>query len=244
MDTIDTERVLEICFAPHVGERERLKLDLNELASLIKEFQERGFRMIGNYPAYPPLLGRMEKDIEFFKSQGIKILPSFFWGIFNGKEYPMHRGRISYSKEEMELIERLNCNVKTQLRRTKNDPCLAGCSAFTIKNNELFVCDRINRKLGDLFGEWHLFSKVIRCPMNYCTCTLNRAPAVTLFPTDYPAETMLKRTVSERGVYSPSESYKIIEGSHFRSLLKKIRSTLWRLGLRRPMFPFLKIRDK
>ncbi|MDD5174285.1 MAG: radical SAM protein [Candidatus Omnitrophica bacterium] len=241
MNTIDPERVLEICFSPHVGERERLKIGLDELVSLVKEFQKNGFRMIGNYTAYPPLLGRMERDIKFFESHGIKVLPTFFWGRFNGKHYPVHWGRISYSRKDLELIERLNRNAKTHLRRTRNDPCLAGSSAFTITNNEVIMCDMIHTKLGDFFGEWRLFPKIIRCTEKYCPCPLNRAPAVTLFPDDYPAKEILKRELSAKTIYSLSESYKMIEGSYFRLLLNKMRSICWRLGLRRSMFPFLKI---
>lgn len=52
---------------------------MNELCSSVKMFLEKDFKMIGNYAAYPSLMVRIENDIDFFDSHGIKVLP-YIWG--------------------------------------------------------------------------------------------------------------------------------------------------------------------
>jgi|GEM_PF-713656 len=231
---INPDKVLEICFSAHVLEWEKRPNGLDELCCMVKMFQAKGFKMIGKYVAYPPLMERMEKDIDFFDSRGIKILPSYFWGVFNGKRYPVEDGRISYSEEELRLIEKLNPHVRTQLQKVRNNFCQAGCAAFTINQDyEVLMCDRIQKKLGDFFGEWNLLPKVVRCTKMFCTCPLNRAPSITLFRFDYPPVAILRKAISEKGTYSLLESYRVIEGPILFNMGKRIlRKILQLIGAR------------
>lgn len=239
VNTINPDKVVEICFSTHVLEREKRGNDLKELCLLVKMFQEKGFKMIGNYVVYPSLITRMEEDIKFFDSQGIKVLPSLFWGIFNGKSYPLSEERISYSKEGMQLITKFNPYVKTQLHNIRKSFCQAGCAAFTINQKyEVLACSGISKKLGTFFEEWHVFRKVIRCPNQYCLCPPNRAPAVTLFPNNFPTTSMLQKAISEKGVYSFFMSFILIEASIV--VHERMYSIFRHLRLRRSFFRFKK----
>lgn len=213
VNNINPDKVVEICFSTHILERQKIVNGLNKLCSTVNMFQDRGFKMIGNYVAYPSLMGRIEKDIDFFDSQGIKVLPTFFWGKFKGKPYPLSKDHVSYSRDEFELLIKLNPNIKAHLLNTKNSLCHAGSAAFIVSHNyEVTACNAIPKNLGNFFDDWHVFEKVIRCPSSSCLCPHNRAPAVTLFPDNFPTIGMLNGIISEKGAYSRFNSYRLING--------------------------------
>lgn len=207
LHVVNPDRVLEICFSTHVLEREKRGIGLDRLRSLVNRFQDKGFTMIGKFVAYPPLIERMENDIKFFESHGIRVLPSFFWGTYKGKSYPFDGGQLSYTHDDYERILKLNPRAETQIQKVRGSYCQAGCTAFTINwHDEVFMCDLIPKKLGNFFDEWQPFKKVIRCPKDYCNCPLNRAPSITSYPSNYPTEDILRKTLKERGAYSSLKS--------------------------------------
>ncbi len=211
LNRIDPNRVFEITFSVHILERMKRKLDLSELIVLVKRFQEKGFNMVGSYLAYPPLLGRIEDDIHFFKKQGIEIRPTLYIGNFDEKNYPLTNGACTYSGDEMELISRLNPKAKTKIDKRKNLPCQAGTSAFLITPDyEVFPCYPIHRKLGNFFEGWKTFSMVIRCPVDYCFCAFNR-PFSTSLATQQHIQ-LLQKTMSEKGTFSILKSRLILTG--------------------------------
>ncbi len=211
MHTIDPKQVLEITFSIHALERERRGMDLADLCSLVKRFQDKGFKMVGNYVAYPPILGKMEKDIEFFKTHGIEILPSFFVGRYEDKEYPfkeypLDKGSLAYCEREAALIMKMNPYAKNAICNSKNDPCHAGLSAFYVNAEyEVFLCLMIFKKIGDFFGEWNILPKVIKCPIDFCCCPFNKSMPSS--PNTFAQADLLNKTISEKGVASSLESY-------------------------------------
>jgi len=236
LNTIDPGKVLEIVFSLHILERKKRGDDLNELVQLVKMFQEKGFKITGNYVAHPSFIGRIEKDIGFFGSHGIRILPEFFWGTYNGKQYPVNKGRISYSKKDFELITKFNPDAKTQLYNIRNSFCQAGSAGFAINHNyEVFMCNLIPKKLGDFYGEWHVFQKVIRCINKYCNCPLNGGGAGAAAAVDKAAKGVLHRAISEKGTYSLFKSYRMITGqtmlagffNRMPAVYKQARIRLW-----------------
>ncbi|MCQ9207055.1 MAG: radical SAM protein, partial [Omnitrophica bacterium] len=156
MNTVNPKKVVEITFSIHVLEREKRRMSLQDLCLLVKKFQKKGFRMIGNYVAYPPLVKRLKRDIEFFKSQGLEILPTLFHGCYGSKTYPINdRGALAYSENDMQLISAMNPYAKIVTFKSKNKPCQAGVTAFVINHKyEVFPCLMMRKKLGNFFGEW------------------------------------------------------------------------------------------
>lgn len=236
MNIINPDRVIEIVFSTHILEREKRKIDLLELVSLVKELQKKGFNIFGNYVAYPPLLSRMERDLDFLNSQGIKVIPILFQGTFNGKKYPLQDGRPSYSEEELELIARLNPYAIIPFNNPRNEFCQAGCTAFCINDKyKVFPCLTMmyhNRnKLGDFYGKWRIFPKVIRCPECYCSDQYNKNFVSTLGNTGL--NYLFLKTVSEKGICSRAESFLLLSGYWKDLLPQKIKEAIRRLLARR-----------
>jgi len=244
-DTIDPERVVEFNFSTHVLEREKRKMDLGELVSLVKELQAKGFKMVGNYVAYPTLFERMEKDINYFKSHGITVLPTLFHGTYNGIGYPLDNGRISYSEEEIRLIRRFNPYAVIPFHSPKDEFCPAGCAAFCVNDRyEVFPCFQMqiykHAKLGDFFGEWRTSSKVLRCPVEYCVDQYNKSfnGGLDRFYMPY----MFLRAISERGAASRMKSLFFWRNFWKRRLLDNIKNIA--RPLKRGIFKLLRIDNR
>ncbi len=231
MDIVDPKRVYEIVFSTHVLEREKTDFDLSGLCELVSRFQNKGFRMIGKYVAFPPLLKRMEKDIDFFKMRGIKVLPSLFVGTYNGRDYPISDNTLTYSEEEVELIKRLNPYAIEVAKPVRNQSCNAGCSAFAVNFDcEMFPCAQLDIKLGDFLGRWHVFPKAIKCPLRYCLCPCNKPQAVSLYSNQN--EYLAQKTISEKGVFSIVESH-MLTGYFARRLSGFFKNNLFRFRAKR-----------
>jgi MoaA/NifB/PqqE/SkfB family radical SAM enzyme len=243
MDIVDPKRVYEIVFSTHVLEREKREKDLSGLCELVNRFQKKGFRIIGKYVAFPPLLKRMEKDIDFFKMRGIKVLPSLFVGTYNGRDYPISDNTLTYSEEEAELIKKLNPYAIELTKPLKNQPCNAGHSAFAVNfDSEIFPCAQLDMKLGDFLGRWHVFSKAIKCPLRYCLCPCNKPQAVSLYNNQNVRLT--QKTISERGVFSTVESH-VLTGYFARRLHSIFKNSFFCFGpKRRAPSRYLPIGDK
>ena len=226
---INPNKVTEIVFSVHILEREKRQLDLQELISLAKELRGKGFKIIGNYVVYPPLINRLEKDMNFFNSQGIKVLPILFVGTYNGRQYPLHKGIPSYSKAEIELIARFNPYSTIPLYSPRNDFCQAGCSIFCVNDRfEVFPCLTMQKckesKLGDFFGKWKIFPKVIRCPKDYCTDQYNKTFVCSLdrFNMSY----LQLKAISEKGICSPLQSFIYLRQHWGKKLLRKAKMAI------------------
>jgi len=225
IEVVNPEKVAEITFSVHILEREKRKMDIGKVCKLVKKFQKNKFNIVANYVAYPPLLGRMEKDIIFFQKEGIEIFPTFFQGAFNKKNYPFSDKKLSYSKEAVELIATLNPYSKTTISESRNKPCPAGTAAFFINSeNIVFPCVMLRKKLGNFFEKWHTFTKVIRCPIVHCPCPFNRNFAAS--PGTSHQICLLNKTISEKGIFSVSKSRELTY--NFCQILLDALRSLWR----------------
>ncbi len=228
---IDPERVVEVVFSTHILEREKRKIDIMELVGLVKEFQAKGFKMVGNYVAHPLLLGRLEKDVEFFGSHGIKVLPNLFRGSYRGKIYSRGWVKTAYSRKELELIARLNPLALLPLQSPHGKPCQAGCAAFYMDENyEISPCLMLRRiiKIGKFFGEWGLFSKVIRCPRIVCTDQYNRTLCASLSGLEEGLAYGQKNAVSACGVASELQTAVMLVAT----LPRSVKSIVKRIGVK------------
>ncbi len=172
---VDPERICEIVFSIHAGEREKRKMPLRDLCALVRKFRDRGFIMTGNYVVYPTLLKRFSDDMKIFRENAVSVLPSLFVGRQGGKNYPMHAGRLAYEQNAFDLISGINPKVNLVLNRSVGELCPAGVNSFFVNSDyKVFACAAIRREIGDFWGDWKMFPKVVRCPMEYCYCPFNK----------------------------------------------------------------------
>jgi MoaA/NifB/PqqE/SkfB family radical SAM enzyme len=204
---VNPDKVLEITFSIHTLEREKRRIPIDSLPNMVTRFRKKGFRMVGNYVVYPPLLSRLEQDISFFACQGITVLPTLFHGKYDGTTYPFHKGVLAYNKHDLQLITNLNPRATILLRNTKNTLCHAGSTAFAIDPDYIVTpCVMIKKKIGQFFGYWQKIEGVIRCPVKYCVCAFNdEFPASSI--NSHQAH-LVKKGISERGLLSKVESRK------------------------------------
>lgn len=207
MNRIDPTRVSEISFSVHSREREKRGSKLQDLSKLARKFKDHGFTITGNYVAYPPDLKRMKEDIRIFQDSGVEILPSMYVGRLNGREYPVHNGSLAYTPEEMDQIMLYKNNANQVLEHTKGCTCHAGITAFFIDAyNNVYPCNTISKKLGNFWGEWKTFPKVIRCPEHFCGSPFYRRGFKSDKDTSVP-ERLLQSAVETRGVATAMQTY-------------------------------------
>lgn len=205
LNKINPERVLQIRFSIHVSEMERLGLKLQDSFSLAKKFQKKGFRIRGIYVAYPPIFKRLKEDIESFKKYMIDVDIRPFKGEFENKRYPLDK-KISYSKQEMRLMCKLDPKVRERIKRTKPQKllCNAGSTAFFIDHKyNVFPCLDIRRCLGNFFDDnWKNYGGVIRCPKKYCSCLIKE-------------KYLLDKTIINMGFVSKWDNYRLKKSINF-----------------------------
>lgn len=223
INLINPEKIVAITFSVHVLEREKRKIRLDDLCGLVKDFEKKGFTMVGSYVLYPPLIERIREDINIFNSHGIRVLPTLFHGTYNKTNYPFHKRSLSYSNEELQLTKKMNPQGLTRTYISRNKPCHAGSTAFAIDPDyNVFPCLKVKKRIGNFFGEWDMFSKVLRCPVDYCLCQFNENFAGSPDVVQQPL--LLRKTVHEKGIFSVSESRRLTF-SYYQLLLDTLRQT-------------------
>jgi MoaA/NifB/PqqE/SkfB family radical SAM enzyme len=171
---VSPEKVMVISASLHVVEREKVDPKFEKFIEKCLFLQEKGFRVVVNYVAWPPLLTRIEKDFEYLKDKGIKNMTVFtFLGEYNGKSYPE-----SYIENEIELISKLStykreidilrCNTKY-----KGIRCEAGHKYFTAElDGTIYKCRSINIKHGNILdGSFKPDKKNRKCTAENCIDT-------------------------------------------------------------------------
>jgi MoaA/NifB/PqqE/SkfB family radical SAM enzyme len=173
---VDPERVWEITFSTHVEEREALNMELDELCDTVRRYTDRGFRVSGNYVAYPPMMGRIEKDLTYFRENGVKVTPTFFWGYYNDKFYPIDEGKMQYSPKEVELIQEKNSQTSKVLNKSFGGICMAGSRGFLVDHRyNVYPCGGSKRVLGNFFNDWNTAARALTCCVDFCHGPFNRA---------------------------------------------------------------------
>lgn len=172
-EAIENERVHSISASLHILEREKRKDGVREYLRKFLHFQERGFNIRLRYIAYPPLLGRIEEDVEWLRRDGVKrIGVKVFQGRYKGGHYPR-----DYSDEERAFIRGLGLNNYEQeilAGRVSflGRKCEAGHQAFTMDmSGNVMRCNTLKDKYGNLFrGTFRPGESSRRCTVKKCSC--------------------------------------------------------------------------
>jgi MoaA/NifB/PqqE/SkfB family radical SAM enzyme len=183
-DLIPPERVLFIRAACHMVEREKRPDGVRDYVEKILHFQSRGFNIRVVYVLYPSLLSRVARDIDYFRSHGVRnIILQTFAGEYGGKRYPE-----SYTSEQKSLIDGValgKCEVEWEVLTTDTFGrlCSAGQKSFRMApDGSLTRCVSVPKAHGNLLtGEYHFDKSPMPCPVNKCFCLLgdldNREPS-------------------------------------------------------------------
>lgn len=164
-EVIKPDKVVSIIASFHIKELERSGL----VGSYIDNFlicREKGFNIIADAVAYPPLLSEIRKYRAVFEKNGIKINFSRFAGLYNGKSYPE-----SYSEEELDLFGLdKTCRVVSEQREKI---CNAGYNAAVVlPEGAIQPCYRIRKNIGNIYGKIGLNNNMVTCPFDSCVCPL------------------------------------------------------------------------
>jgi len=173
-ETIEREHIGSIIANVHILEREKRKDGLKEYLRKFLYFQERGFNIRLVYVAYPPLFGRIEKDLRQLRSEGAKqINVKVFQGKYKGQRYPR-----DYSEDERAFIRGLGLdNYEQEILAGRisflGSRCEAGHRAFTMDiSGNVTRCVASKDGYGNLFeGTFRPGELLRRCPKKKCSCT-------------------------------------------------------------------------
>jgi MoaA/NifB/PqqE/SkfB family radical SAM enzyme len=205
LEMVDPSRIWEITFSPHVLERRKQKHTLEELCDRVNKFQMKGFKIIGNYVVWPPLIKQFKKDQAFFNQRGIKLFPTLFIGNYRGKQYPEDKGIVTYTQEDLDWIERYNPDALIVLTPSRGQLCPAGSRAFFIDSNyNVYPCTASQKKIGQFYEKWETLKKVVKCPIDRCYCPFNKPFAINA--NHLQQRYIMQKAVRKLGVYSDEES--------------------------------------
>lgn len=174
-DSINPEKIIGIHTAIHILEREKNKEGLKNYLEKILYLQNKGFNIFLSYVAYPSLLQRMEKDFDFFKSNGInRITSKYFFGEYQGKNYPA-----AYTEEEKNLIQKYlseDVDLDTNLNYSSflGQYCDAGRKyIFMDISGNLFRCTSLIKKsYGNFFeNKMKMDLQAQICTAKKCICS-------------------------------------------------------------------------
>lgn len=186
---VDPQRVAFVHCGSHVVEREQRNL-VRDFVNKVSVLRDRGFSVFVSYVMSPPMIERFPLDFEFFKSEGIVVVPKALRGVYKGRGYPE-----SYTPEEREAFVRYSTeaesfladfdtlalgerptidlladrNFVTGIPDFRGRHCSAGMSFVRIQTNgSITRCGR-RRVLGNLFKyKLELLSKPQECDDRCC----------------------------------------------------------------------------
>lgn len=172
-DKINPNKCLFINAAVHIEEREKRDENLEEYIEKINYLQQKNFNIIAYYVAHPSLFDRLESDIAFLKSKGVKkVRTKTFRGIYNGKYFPY-----SYDPNEKIFLESLEADypefeILNNSNKFFNKICLAGNRFFVMdRNGDLRRCSSLLKDYGNLFNKKIKYDIPAKpCPINKCGC--------------------------------------------------------------------------
>jgi MoaA/NifB/PqqE/SkfB family radical SAM enzyme len=172
-DIINPDRCLFINAAVHIEEREKRDRDLKEYIKKINYLQDRGFNVIAYYVAHPSLFDRLESDISFLKSNGVKkVRTKTFRGVYNGKYFPY-----AFDPNEKKFLESLEADypefeILNNSHKFFNKICLAGNRFFVMdRSGNLRRCSSVLKDYGNLFKKTIKYDTAPKpCPINKCAC--------------------------------------------------------------------------
>jgi MoaA/NifB/PqqE/SkfB family radical SAM enzyme len=156
-DNINPEKVI---FNSSVHIPERTKSHLDSYIEKVLYLQKKGFCVLAGYVAHPDLFDRMESDISYLKSEGIKnISIKIFNGLYKDKIYPF-----SFTSEEKDFLKNFEaCYPEFELLNRRHNyygkPCFAGQNIFKMdRYGNLSRCSSVNDDHGNFFDKTMRFN--------------------------------------------------------------------------------------
>ncbi len=193
---IPAPKVHAINATAHILELEKRKNATKSFLEKLLFLQDKGFRVKLMYITYPPLFNRLEKDIAYFKAEGVKnIVIKIFRGPYEGKFYPN-----CYTEKQVEFIKSLGLSSYELAILAGKDNfggrlCLAGHKAFNMDiSGNLTKCCSIEKKHGNLFEEnYHFDKSPTPCPVTSCICPYQGMKFTVKTPLYLHMKTVLKK---------------------------------------------------
>ncbi len=172
-ERVPAARVLTVNAGLHIGERQRRTSGVERFLKRFLVLQDRGFNIRVEYVVHPPLLGRVERDVAFLRSEGVRAVNlKLFRGSYEGKSYPD-----AYSESEKALLREIALDVRELEILEGNYEfrgrlCAAGHRSFNMdQSGNLFRCLTIKKRHGNLFEETARFDASPRvCTARVCRC--------------------------------------------------------------------------
>ncbi|MFO7790089.1 MAG: radical SAM protein [Bacteroidales bacterium] len=151
---INPDKVFVISASFHVIEREKRNM-VKDFTDKCQYLQDKGFKVLANYLAYPPLLNRMEDDLIFLNKHGIGTFVLTFRGKYNGKIYPE-----AYNSNNIDTIIKhtiepdIEYHVSHKTLNYYGQYCEAGSKYFHINTNgDISRCATLTKKTGNIFSD-------------------------------------------------------------------------------------------
>jgi MoaA/NifB/PqqE/SkfB family radical SAM enzyme len=142
----------------HILERHQSCLD--PYIEKVLYLQKKGFKVLAGYVAHPDLFDRMESDISYLKSEGIKnISIKIFNGSNKNRIYP-----VSFTAEEKDFLKNFEAGYpEFELLNSKHDyykkPCFAGRNIFKMdRYGNLSRCSSVHDDHGNFFEKTMRFN--------------------------------------------------------------------------------------
>lgn len=177
---ISPKKVFNISASYHREERHRPGLK-DDFIKKSLELKNKGFNILINILAYPPLIHTVENDIAMFESQGLETMLFGYRGTYKGKKYPE-----AYTRDELELLKKYAID-DTEIKIAFNQLnyygryCAAGSSYFSMdQHGNLGRCFTLTKKIGNLFdGDISLNHKAKPCIATQCEDCYNGPASIT-----------------------------------------------------------------
>jgi MoaA/NifB/PqqE/SkfB family radical SAM enzyme len=167
LEAVPPDRMEQVFAACHIQER-LARGNLEVFLANLRLLKEGGYPVAVNYVMYPPVIGRFEQDLEFFRARGFGLEPKSFKGVYGGRRYPR-----SYTPEERALIRRHapHDRFAVEVPDYRGWRCNAGHKLVRILEDGTVVrCVSDKTVLGNVFEGFDLFEGPRACPATRCPC--------------------------------------------------------------------------
>lgn len=167
LEQIDSSRVLVINASCHVEAMKKRRV-LDRYIDNCQLALERGIPLGVTEVAYPALMARVPEYRELFASHGLNLVFNSYYGEWDGRTYPRE-----YSDEELDVFQ-LDRSTLASFNPNSQTLCNAGSTAAVVESNgDIFPCDMIRKKIGNIYTGFKLYPRIIKCPSKTCSCPLN-----------------------------------------------------------------------
>lgn len=168
-EAIDPGRVLQVLASCHIKALERAKL-VDLFAENVRICRRRGIPIRAEEVGHPSLVPEAGKYRDAFAARGVDLHFGPFSGFFEGKKYPQ-----SYTDDELAILG-MGAEIRSHYvehNRRGLFLCNAGYNAAIVRpNGDVFPCDHIPKRIGNVYEKIGFSRRMTRCPVRYCSCPL------------------------------------------------------------------------